>query len=110
VSPPESGFFEGQKRQTKKMAQKREIMSLMKREFDDARSSSSSITESSAERQCSARHECKQDAMARELAILRLLKRNHNKKTALQQRLERDKKSAPVQVDPYMLKQLLEEL
>ena len=47
--------------------------------------------------------------MAKEMAILRLLKQNHNLKGALQQQRLNEKQSAPVQVDPYMLKQLLEE-
>ena len=45
--------------------------------------------------------------MAQDVAFLRLLQRNHKQKSALQQQLEQ-KKQPPVQVDPYMLKELLE--
>ena len=48
-------------------------------------------------------------AMAKNVAILRLLKRNHRLKSALQKKIETDQKPAPVQVDPYMLKELFDQ-
>ena len=74
------------------MAQKREIMNLMKQQFKEAESSESSSSDSSMEKQKGIPSAPDNVAMAKELAILRLLKRNHKQKTAFQQKLEVEKK------------------
>ena len=53
-----------------------------------------------------------QQAMAKEQAIMRLIRHSKNKlASAMHQHLiEPEKKAPPVQVDPYMLKELLEGL
>jgi len=68
-------------------------MTYMKSRFHETQSSSSSEDDKRP-----SRGNKPAQGMAQDIAFLRLLKHNHKQKTAL------DKKSAPVQVDPYMLK------
>ena len=48
--------------------------------------------------------------MAKDMAILRLLKRNYKIRSAFQRRIQQEQNAQPVQVDPYMFKKFFQEL